>query len=235
VLHDVSTIDLSTTVLGAKVSLPVLIAPCGGHQKAHPEGEFATYRAATTCGTVFAVSANASADFAELAKAASGRRWLQLYPFRDKEMTKDWLRRAKDAGYEAVCVTLIPNGPASATSATGTAIFAASISRRAEMPPAATWRSPRRGRPGGHLEGLGGSVDCRLTGGRKGHHDREDAGPRASGRDAVIVSNHGGAILIIRWRPSRCCPRSLPRSRGKSKFISTAASSAARTLLKRSP
>src|SRR4030066_1280787 len=106
VLGNVSALDLSTTVLGTKVSLPVLLAPCGGHQKAHPEGELATYRAATTCGTVFAISANASADFAELAKAASGRRWLQLYPFRDKEMTKDWLQRAKDAGYEAVCVTL---------------------------------------------------------------------------------------------------------------------------------
>lgn len=38
VLRDVSALDLSTTVLGTKVSLPVLIAPCGGHKKAHPDG-----------------------------------------------------------------------------------------------------------------------------------------------------------------------------------------------------
>src|SRR5213080_1167189 len=47
VLRDVSSLDLSTTVLGTKVRLPVLIAPCGGHKRAHPDGEIATYRAAT--------------------------------------------------------------------------------------------------------------------------------------------------------------------------------------------
>jgi isopentenyl diphosphate isomerase/L-lactate dehydrogenase-like FMN-dependent dehydrogenase len=46
VLRDVSKLDLSTSVLGTKVSLPILIAPCGGHKRAHPEGELATYRAA---------------------------------------------------------------------------------------------------------------------------------------------------------------------------------------------
>src|SRR3990172_8981248 len=53
VLRDVSALDLSTTVLGTKVSLPVLIAPCGGHKKAHPDGEFATYRAAAARRTIF--------------------------------------------------------------------------------------------------------------------------------------------------------------------------------------
>jgi isopentenyl diphosphate isomerase/L-lactate dehydrogenase-like FMN-dependent dehydrogenase len=111
VLRNVSTLDLATTVLGSKVSLPVLLAPCGGHKKAHPEGEFATYRAAAARGTILGVSANASADFEELAKGASGRLWLQLYPFRDPEMTKDWLKRANDSGYEAVCVTLDSQWP----------------------------------------------------------------------------------------------------------------------------
>src|SRR5262245_30456147 len=111
VLRNVSVLDLSTEVLGKKVQLPVLIAPCGGHKKAHPEGEFATFRAAASCGTILAVSANASADFTELSKAASGRLWLQLYPFRDREITKDWLARAKQTGYEAVCVTLDSQWP----------------------------------------------------------------------------------------------------------------------------
>src|ERR671918_3078695 len=80
VLTDVSALDLSTTVLGTKVSLPVLIAPCGGHKRAHPEGELATYRAATTCGTVLAVSANSNTSFEDLANAAKGHLWVQLYP-----------------------------------------------------------------------------------------------------------------------------------------------------------
>src|SRR5918994_7207872 len=83
VLRDVSALDLSTTVLRTKVKLPILIAPCGGHKRAHPEGEFATYRAAARCGTILAVSANATTVFEELAKTANGHLWLQLYPFGD--------------------------------------------------------------------------------------------------------------------------------------------------------
>jgi isopentenyl diphosphate isomerase/L-lactate dehydrogenase-like FMN-dependent dehydrogenase len=111
VLRDVSKLDLSTTVLGSKVNLPVLIAPCGGHKRAHPEGELATYRAAAACGTVLAVSANSNTSFEDLANAATGHLWVQLYPFRDKDLTKDWLKRAKDTGYRAVVVTLDSQWP----------------------------------------------------------------------------------------------------------------------------
>ena len=52
--------------------LPVLIAPCGGHQKAHPEGEFASYRAAAAVGTILAVSANGSSSvFYDAVEAAA--------------------------------------------------------------------------------------------------------------------------------------------------------------------
>jgi isopentenyl diphosphate isomerase/L-lactate dehydrogenase-like FMN-dependent dehydrogenase len=106
VLRDVHSVDLSTTVLGTKIDLPVLIAPCAGHKKAHADGELATGRAAAARGTIYAVSANAAVPFEELAKAARGHLWLQMYLFRDREMTREWLRRAKAAGYEAVCVTV---------------------------------------------------------------------------------------------------------------------------------
>jgi 4-hydroxymandelate oxidase len=201
VLRNVSALDLSTTVLGAKVSLPVLIAPCGGHQKAHPEGEFATYRAAAACGTIFAVSANASADFDELAKAASGRLWLQLYPFRDREMTKDWLKRAKNAGYEAVCVTLDSQWPPKRERnlrndyqnlrgvnfpKTGDPQAHA---RRAGHPgggdPAATWSD---------LEWIKSIADLPVV--AKGIMTGEDVEMCAqAGADAVIISNHGGRHL----------------------------------------
>ncbi len=106
VLRDVSHPDLSTTVLGNKVSLPVLLAPSGHHTRAHPEGETASFQAAAAFGTIMAVSANSSMAFEELAKTATGDLWLQLYPFRDREMTRSWLRRAKEAGYKALCITL---------------------------------------------------------------------------------------------------------------------------------
>ncbi len=201
VLRDVSTLDLSTTVLGAKVSLPVMIAPCGGHKKAHPEGEFATYRAAAACGTVFAVSANASADFEELAGAASGRLWLQIYPFRDREMTKDWLKRAKSAGYEAVCVTLDSQWPPKRERN----IRNDYRNRRGNnFPNAGSERAPgRRGaHPGGgdpaatwqDLEWIKSQTNLPVV--AKGIMTGEDAASCAeAGIAGVIVSNHGGRHL----------------------------------------
>ena len=201
VLRDVSKLDLSTTVLGTKVSLPILIAPCGGHQKAHSEGEFATYRAAATCGTVFCVSANASADFAELAQAARGRLWLQLYPFRDKKMTEDWLRRARDTGYEAICVTLDSQWPAKRernirnsyrnlrgvnfSDARGDTARAQRGAHPGGGDPAATWKD---------LEWI--KLTSELPVVAKGIMTGEDAELCAEyGADGVIVSNHGGRHL----------------------------------------
>jgi 4-hydroxymandelate oxidase len=200
VLRNVSTLDLSTTVLGTKVSLPVLIAPCGGHKKAHPDGELATYRAAAACGTILAVSANSSTPFEELAKAASGHLWVQLYPFRDREMTKDWLARAKEAAYEAICVTLDSqwppkrernirnnyrrvrgvNYPKASTDAPRPAGRAGEGSD-----PAATWKD---------LEWIKSATDLPVV--AKGIMTGEDAELCAEvGADAIIVSNHGGRHL----------------------------------------
>ena len=201
VLRNVSALDLSTEVLGKSVKLPVLIAPCGGHKKAHPEGEFATCRAAASCGTIFAVSANASADFTELTKAASGRLWLQLYPFRDREITKDWLARAKQTGYEAICVTLDSQWPAKrernirnnyenrrgVNFAKGTA--EAARTRRGEHPgggdPAATWKD---------LEWIKAIAGLPVV--AKGIMTGEDVELCIdAGANGVIISNHGGRHL----------------------------------------
>jgi 4-hydroxymandelate oxidase len=200
VLRDVSALDLSTTVLGTRVSLPVLIAPCGGHKKAHPEGEVATYRAAAACGTILAVSANSSTSFEELAKAAAGHLWIQLYPFRERQMTKDWLARAKEAAYEAVCVTLDSQWPPKrernirnnyrrirGVNYPEAAADAPRPAGRADegSDPAATWKD---------LEWIKSATDLPVV--AKGIMTGEDAELCAEvGADAVIVSNHGGRHL----------------------------------------
>jgi len=196
VLRDVSALDLSTTVLGTKVSLPVLIAPCGGHKRAHPEGESATYRAATACGTIFAVSAHSNTSFEELAKAATGHLWLQLYPFHDREMTKSWLRRAKAAGYEAICVTLDSQWPPKRErnirnnyKRTRGINFAEPAPGQTPAPsgadPAATWKD---------LEWIKCETDLPVA--AKGIMTGEDVELCAQvGADAVVVSNHGGRHL----------------------------------------
>ncbi len=221
VLRDVSALDLSTTVLGAKVSLPVLIAPCGGHQKAHPEGEFATYRAAAACGTVFAVSANASADFGELARAASGRLWLQLYPFRDREMTKDWLKRAKDLGYEAVCVTLDSQWPpkrernlrnnyqnlrgVNFPKTRGDHARARGGAHPGGGDPAATWKD---------LAWIKSATDLPVV--AKGIMTGEDVELCAeAGADAMIVSNHGGRHLDNTLATIEVLSEAVAAARGK--------------------
>jgi 4-hydroxymandelate oxidase len=203
VLRDVSALDLSTTVLGTRVNFPVLIAPCGGHKRAHPDGEFATYRAAAAAGTIMAVSANASSSFEELAGAAAGHLWVQLYPFRDRELTKDWLARAKAAGYEAVCITLDSQWPPKRERnirnnyrRTRGVNYPKSGAESANAPrpggragegadPAATWKD---------LEWIKSAADLPVV--AKGIMTGEDATLCAEvGADAVIVSNHGGRHL----------------------------------------
>jgi len=200
VLRDVSRLDLSTTVLGAKVNLPVLIAPCGGHKRAHPEGELATYRAAAACGSILAVSANSNTSFEEIAKAATGRLWLQLYPFRNKELTKEWLQRARDAGYEAVVVTLDSQWPPKRernirnnyrrTRGVNYPETDGATPRPAGRAgegsdPAATWQD---------LAWIKAATDLPVV--AKGVMTGEDVELCAeAGADAVIVSNHGGRHL----------------------------------------
>jgi 4-hydroxymandelate oxidase len=199
VLRDVHSLDLSTTVLGTKVNLPVLIAPCGGHKKAHPDGELATYRAAAGRGTIFAVSANASVSFEELANAVPGHLWLQMYVFPDRQMIKEWLQRAKAAGYKAICVTLDSQWPPKrernirnnyqnmrGVNFAQTSFPAAGSGRRGGgADPAATWKD---------LEWIKGETDLPIV--AKGIMTGEDVEQCAKiGADAVIVSNHGGRHL----------------------------------------
>ena len=88
VLVDVSQRDLSTTVLGQPVSLPILIAPCGLSGMAHPDGECAVTRAAAAAGTIHIVSTVATRSLEEVAEACEGPRWFQLYCYRDREITR---------------------------------------------------------------------------------------------------------------------------------------------------
>ena len=200
VLRDVSVLDLSTAVLGTKVKLPVLLAPCGGHKRAHPDGEIATYRAAAACGTVLTVSANSNTSFEDLSKAATGHLWIQMYPFRDKQLNQDWLDRAKGAGYKAVVVTLDSQWPPKRernirnnyrrTRGVNYPKSGAETPRPAGRAgegsdPAATWRD---------LEWIKSASDLPVV--AKGVMTGEDVELCIdAGADGVIVSNHGGRHL----------------------------------------
>ena len=194
-------------MLGTKVKLPVLIAPCGAHKRAHPEGELATYRAATACGTILAVSANSNTSFEDLAKAANGHLWVQMYPFRDKEMTKDWLKRAKESGYEAVVVTLDSQWPPNA-SATPQQFADRGLIHGASVRPLGR-RQGREGsdtrRPWQDLEGLKSGGSCSRQGVcRRGF----ELAPRS--RPTAYRFHHGGENPTIHY-DGRSCVRSVGR------------------------
>ncbi len=105
-LVDVSHVDLSTTVLGERVQMPVLLAPVAVQRLAHPEGELATARAAAAAGTIMTLSTMASASIEEVAEASDGPRWFQLYVHPDRNVSKRMVQRAEAAGYKAVCLTV---------------------------------------------------------------------------------------------------------------------------------
>lgn len=106
VLVDVSRCDLGTTVLGTRVEMPVLTAPCAMNGLAHADGEPAVARAAAEAGIVQVVSTLSSYSLEEVAAASAGVRWFQLYAYRDWGLTRDLVERAAAAGYGALCMTV---------------------------------------------------------------------------------------------------------------------------------
>ncbi len=107
VLVDVSQLDLATTILDRPVALPVGIAPAALHAMCHPEAEIATARAAAAAGALTVVSTLASRSMEAIAAAApDGRRWFQLYVQPDRGLTRELVKRADAAGYEAIVLTV---------------------------------------------------------------------------------------------------------------------------------
>ena len=106
VLVDVSACDLRTTVLGTSVSMPVLVAPMAFHGLAHPEGECETARAASETGTLMVTSTTSNRSLEEIAAAASGPLWFQLYTYGGFEISASLVKRAEAAGYRAIVLTV---------------------------------------------------------------------------------------------------------------------------------
>ncbi|RHN42397.1 putative (S)-2-hydroxy-acid oxidase [Medicago truncatula] len=105
ILMDVSKINLTTTVLGFKISMPIMIAPTGVQKLAHPEGECATARAASASGTIMTLSSWATFSVEEVASTGPGIRFLQIYLFKDRNMVTQLVRRAENAGFKAIVLT----------------------------------------------------------------------------------------------------------------------------------
>ena len=105
-LQDVSRRELSTTVIGDRVSLPVMLGPCGFARMCSADADLAIVRAAGAADTLHAVSGLAAYSLEEIKAAATGPTWYQFYAPQTREETEIELRRIRDAGYRVLCITV---------------------------------------------------------------------------------------------------------------------------------
>jgi 4-hydroxymandelate oxidase len=106
VLVEMSASEVATTALGTPVSMPIMIAPMAYQCLAEPEGECATARAAGATGALMVASTLATRTLEEIAAAASGPLWFQLYVYKERAVSEGLVRRAEAAGYRALVLTV---------------------------------------------------------------------------------------------------------------------------------
>lgn len=179
--------DPSTEVLGTPLSFPALVAPWAYQHLAHPDGELATARAAERAGTIMVVSTTAVDRLEDVAGAAGGPKWWQLYLFEDRGLTAEMLRRVVAAGFEAICLTVdFPvNGLRLRDARSGFVMPIGLPQDDRVYDPAASWDDLGWIREHAPLpllvKGILTAEDARLA--------------VAAGVDGIVVSNHGGRQL----------------------------------------
>ncbi len=105
-LSGTSQVDLSTEILGSKLSIPIFVPPMGSHGLAHVDKEAATARGAAAVGTLMATSTVSNMSMEEIASHNPGPKWFQLYVPTDRGYTRELVQRAKAAGYTAIAPTV---------------------------------------------------------------------------------------------------------------------------------
>ncbi|KAG7997352.1 hypothetical protein I3843_01G207600 [Carya illinoinensis] len=106
ILVDVSRMDLPTTILGHRISAPIMIAPTGFHKLAHPEGEVATGRAAAASNTIMVLSYMSTCTVEEVASSCNAVRFFQLYVYKRQDISAQPVHRAERNGCKAIVLTV---------------------------------------------------------------------------------------------------------------------------------
>ncbi len=106
VLVDVSQVDMSTTLFGQRIDWPFFCSPTALQRLFHWEGERATARAAHASGTIFSLSSISSTTIEETAAFTPGPKVFQVYVFKDRSLSREFVQRAKDSGYVALQLTV---------------------------------------------------------------------------------------------------------------------------------
>jgi len=102
----IPSIDLKTTILGAQLELPFILAPVGSTRLFYPNGEVLAARAAGKAGTAYVLSTLSGTPMEQVRAATSGPAWYQVYLCGGREASINMLKRAKAAGFTALVVTI---------------------------------------------------------------------------------------------------------------------------------
>ncbi len=105
-LVDVSSVDLSTTLLGRRVAMPIGFAPVAQQGLANPDGELIPAMVAAEAGLLCCLSTFANRSIEDVATAGAGLRWFQLYVQEERHLSEAAVARAVAAGYEAIVLTV---------------------------------------------------------------------------------------------------------------------------------
>ena len=106
VLSDVKNIDLSTTVFGKKIDIPIFLAPTAMHRLYHHQGEKAAAFAAEKFGTIFSMSTMSTTSIEEIGKITNSPKLFQLYIHKDTGLTDNLIERCERAKFDAICLTV---------------------------------------------------------------------------------------------------------------------------------
>ncbi len=105
-LADLSSMDLSTTVLGEKIDWPVILAPTGMSRLFHHDGERAAARAAAKLGVMYTLSTMATVSVEEIGALGPAPKCFQVYIHRDRELTYELVERARAAKFTSLALTV---------------------------------------------------------------------------------------------------------------------------------
>ena len=106
VLAGVENIDMSTTVMGKKIDLPLFLSPTALQRLFHHEGEYAVAGAAEQFGTWFGISSLATVGIEDIGARISSPKMFQLYYHKDKGLTNSMIERCKEADFDAIALTV---------------------------------------------------------------------------------------------------------------------------------
>jgi len=99
-------LDLRTKIFGKDVDLPFFGCPTAGNRMFHWEGETAAAKAAEHHGTMYGLSSLATTGIEEIGKIHNGPKVFQLYVWKDRELVKEVIAKAKAGGFNALALTV---------------------------------------------------------------------------------------------------------------------------------